>query len=251
MRRCGRAAGLLAALAVLVLAGCTAGPSPVGVRTPASGSASPRPTDPVLLAAGSARATGVLRGGVTGTVVIEPVDARRFVVRLHGLRFPDTGAREAVLSASATAGSCGGDDLVASIDRVPAVADQALVRPWPDADLFEDLSFVKTFALLAQAVPNGAPCEHAAAALATLHWTRSAALDRLAPRDRGPRQAARGTTDPRHGRPRTYTAARGDFAPAVAARFGITLDDLLWLNPRRLHGAVLAGDAVNLDPARR
>jgi len=52
-------------------------------------------------------------------------------------------------------------------------------------------------------------------------------------------------------RPVSYTVARGDVLAAIADRFGVTVDDLGYLNPFRGTGMAIADEIINLDRHNR
>jgi hypothetical protein len=49
------------------------------------------------------------------------------------------------------------------------------------------------------------------------------------------------------GMPASYTVAAGDVTEEIAARLGITVHDIAWLNPFRGNSTAIAGETVNLD----
>jgi hypothetical protein len=88
--------------------------------------------------------------------------------------------------------------------------------------------------------------------VARLHWTRPPALLDLHAVDTGPAAAARGRVTTRAGRIVGYTVANLDRLDAVARRFRLTPDEILYLNPRgHSETMLLTGDVLNLDPRNR
>ena len=68
---------------------------------------------------------------------------------------------------------------------------------------------------------------------AVLTWTLPDMRPGLVVADTGETSGARGQVTLQDGAPLTYTVAPNDSAASVAARFGITVDDLFYLNPIR------------------
>ena len=91
-------------------------------------------------------------------------------------------------------------------------------------------------------------------AVNTVHWSVPVRQSNVHPVDGGARAYANGTvtaTTP-GGAPKRYLVAHGDIASTVAERFGISTEDLSWLNPNM----PMSGDnqylyestTLNLDP---
>lgn len=90
-------------------------------------------------------------------------------------------------------------------------------------------------------------------ALGTLQWKLPQPYPDLRVTAGADRPGAYGAVSDRDGRPATYRVVQGDETATVAERFGITQDELQWLNPTlTLTGSELyEGSALNLDPAAR
>lgn len=88
-----------------------------------------------------------------------------------------------------------------------------------------------------------------------IEWTFAPLRSDLAPVDRGTTGGARGETEVLEGRPVSYTVVGDDLIDEVAARFGITRDDLLYLNPTRMPSSMRetldVGEVLNLSVDRR
>ncbi|QNE37334.1 LysM peptidoglycan-binding domain-containing protein [Leifsonia shinshuensis] len=100
--------------------------------------------------------------------------------------------------------------------------------------------------------PDG--CVYPALAAAQLSWKLAPTHTGLAVSDHGTREHATGMTTMADGRPSTYTVARDDTLEAIESRFGITADDLDYLNP--YNSAITTptlkyGTVYNLSPADR
>lgn len=94
-------------------------------------------------------------------------------------------------------------------------------------------------------------------AVAPVHWSVPERTTNVLPVDGGARADATGRvseTTPA-GTPRSYVVAPEDLIGDVAARFGISVADLIWLNPgTRVFGDqqyLYEGTTLNLDPFRR
>jgi hypothetical protein len=88
-------------------------------------------------------------------------------------------------------------------------------------------------------------------AVTTVHWSVPVRASNVHPVDGGERVYAYGvvTVKRADGAPATYLVAHGDRAVVVAQRFGISLQDLLWLNPSMgTKTRLYEGTSINLDP---
>lgn len=92
-------------------------------------------------------------------------------------------------------------------------------------------------------------------AVTTVHWSVPVRQSNVHPVDGGERYYAYGlvTASTASGAPATYLVAHGDRASVVAQRFGISLQDLLFLNPSvKRYGKgkdyLYEGTSLNLDP---
>jgi LysM repeat protein len=70
--------------------------------------------------------------------------------------------------------------------------------------------------------------------------------------DSGIRTGGTGVVTMVDGKPASYAVAPDDVMKAIAERFGITVDDILYLNPTRMGGTMaLAGETLNLSKKLR
>lgn len=249
---------------VLVVAGCT-GPSEPGVAPAAAETApvepgvlgaAPRPT----LDAGEVVATGTLAGDATGTVTITATGDGGFGVRIDDLGTEFDGLLTPYLStetfvpgeycASTRAGLHGFGDFVPAPTYSFALGGFGHGdSPWPDPAYLDDLVLTR----------SGEPlddCISAVAGVAPLTWTLPDMRPGLAVTDDGPTGGARGEVELSDGYPVAYSVVDDDLLPSIAARFGVTLDDLLYLNPARAvpgddPALAYVGETLNLDPANR
>ncbi|PPF14648.1 hypothetical protein C5C56_16290 [Rathayibacter sp. AY1D1] len=100
---------------------------------------------------------------------------------------------------------------------------------------------------------NDSDCSMKIIAVADVQWSVKPQRSDLVAKDAGPRAAARGETTSTDGTPTSYTVARNDLAEDVAARFGMTADDLFYLNPFRFPSDEIlrVGEKLNLAVATR
>jgi hypothetical protein len=103
---------------------------------------------------------------------------------------------------------------------------------------FDDLtygnpSYLDTVVLTLNAVEPRTGCFYPVVALAPLTWTMPDLRPDTRVVDSGETGGATGVATDTEGRPVSYTVAPNDLLPEIAARFGITVDDLLYLNPAR------------------
>jgi hypothetical protein len=94
-------------------------------------------------------------------------------------------------------------------------------------------------------------------AVNTVHWSIPVRQSNVHPVDGGTRAYAAGTVTARtaSGAPRRYLVAGGDITSVVAKRFGISVEDLIWLNANlQVFGDqqyLYQGTTLNLDPNSR
>ena len=91
-------------------------------------------------------------------------------------------------------------------------------------------------------------------AVSTVHWAIPVRQTNVHPVDKGTRAYAAGTITARTtaSAPRRYLVAPGDITAVVAQRFGISVEDLIWLNANlQVFGSeqyLYEGTTLNLDP---
>ena len=124
------------------------------------------------------------------------------------------------------------------------------------ADGYTDPSFFQTFLLLQY--PDGTTtrgCQQPIIALAKIAWTMKPIYPGLTVHDSGKAASAEGVVKLINEKPFSYVTAVRDTWSSIAARFGLTPAELLYLNPIRHPEAVPAiayeGQILNLDPANR
>ena len=96
-------------------------------------------------------------------------------------------------------------------------------------------------------------CLATVVARADIDWTFEPLRSSLSPVDSGVTGGARGVVDSIDGRPAAYTVEPNDLIDEVAARFGITVDDLYYLNDSRSPNShtLRVGERLNLLLADR
>lgn len=238
------AAALTGSLLVVSLTGCTLGdaPEPTASPTPAANSASPEPVIRPAIPDGVV-GTGVLQPGAIELTVSH--DAEGFYI--HGL--PDTEPADwyGLVFSSTPAGSDACFD-----DQAPLLWG----LPWPSTvPMFEkgqlsgDPSHLGTVAIFGQ---PGPACATPVLTSGEFTWSIPEQFPGLEVVDSGETGGAIGTVTLDGSVPISYLVHKGDVIEEVAARFGITHEELDWLNPTRNGlGHLIADENLNLSPALR
>ena len=143
-----------------------------------------------------------------------------------------------------------GDHVLGGPTTSPAAPSSANVGAAPS-----DLVALVTYSSVAAA--DGVPVELGPGkvlAVNTVRWSVPPRQTNVHPVDGGARPLAGGmvTATTPSGAPASYRVGHGDLPGSVAERFGITLQDLMWLNPSRgafdAHGNLYEDAILNLDP---
>lgn len=227
-----RAAVLTAA--VLLLAGCTAAPEPVETPT-APATEAPLPQPPV---------------GVVGTGTL---DGAPFRIEWDGSTYwlsgldtvPATpGTLIGVSTEMAVVGECLGGyarTFGPPFSQAFNIGSAPRVR---DATFLVSISTLGAY--------NGSCVGQPVLSTAPIRWTMTPLYPDLAVSDSGKRDGARGTVVREDDVPVSYRVSEGDAVEQIATRFGLTDDQLLWLNPRRPNPDIVYTDeTLNLSPSRR
>jgi hypothetical protein len=190
---------------------------------------------------------------LTGDVTVVVNDARRLEVRIR----PDDPATTDIR----------GLDLIASGTRYDGRPEN--VGLIPRFSLTSDLSSVTTDGELVLPLATDFPslgdptflhsievspaADARVFAAATITWSLPSAYPGLRPVDGGVATYAHGTAVTEDGALATYTPNPYDTLYAVARRFHLTEDQLLWLNPGMIgeQAELKQGVPINLDPSRR
>lgn len=218
--------------------------------------AAPRPT----LDVGQVVATGTLAGDATGTVTIAATGDGRFGVRFDGLETDLDGLLTPYLSTVpfVPGGYCASTraPMVGYGQFAPAATYSFALDGFGhggsslmDPGYLDDL-------ILTRSGEGLEDCFYAVVAVAPLTWTLPDMRPGLVVSDDGSTVGARGEVELSEGYPVAYSVAQDDLLVEIAARFGIDLDDLLYLNPARVvpgddPALAYVGETLNLDPASR
>lgn len=226
-----RAAVLTAA--VLLLAGCTVAPEPVVTPTP-----TPTPTVVAL----PEPAHGVVGAGT--------LDGVPFEVTWDGYQFTLTGFEQVAsgtvqLSAAAgVVGEC--TEGYALRFGLPS----PIPLPLATAEVTRDLTFVTAVSMIGAYTDEcyGQPV----LSTAPISWSMTPLYPDLVVTDSGETGGAKGAVILDGEVLVGYRVNQGDVLAEIAARFGLTTDQLVWLNPRRENpDMVYTDETLNLSPQRR
>lgn len=243
------AVGLLVAL---VLAGCTAAPSPSPEPTP---SATPAAATFPDLPVGTVVATGQFAGSTTGTVELVVTDNSMFDVRLTDFTTDVEAPYSLLLSPYPLTEDRTCLDLFAFDLGDPTLNGPG---PYPLGD-FQEWFFDPSFldgAILGKYIEADAQandCLRTVVATAPFTWDFPDLRPGLAVSDSGPAPHAMGEVTVQGGSPTSYVVAPDDILSEIALRFGVSIDDLNYLNPARpAPGSdAVAGEVLNLSRENR
>ena len=218
-------------VAALLLAGCTLAPEPVVSPTPTKAEiALPTP------------AVGVVGSGdLNGMPFDITWDGNDFA--LTGLAGMPEGTLE-VSSAQAVVGECTpGYSLVFGLPFPVPI-------PLATAEITRDVTFLNSVSLVGEYTNDcyGYPV----LSTAPIVWSMKPLYTDLVVVDSGDTGGARGIVTLDGETPVSYQVNQGDVLQEIAARFGLTTDQLVWLNPHRSNQeTVYKDETLNLSPSRR
>lgn len=252
-----RRLGLLIAPVLLVsLVGCGAfGPTPIQpdpVETGAAAEETPTPSAvPYPEAPDGVVATGNFESSAVATSGVITITKRgdKFILKLDDFDTDFDGQMSFVLSdIPVTATMCGegGHYQIARSLSGTTIVPALTVR-----EVTDDPSFLTTASVIQD--PVGATindCTSAFLGTATLDWTLPDLRPVLVLEDSGSRAGAHGVIT----KDGDYLTTSGDVWGEVAARFGITPDELEWLNPirpTRKKGVAYDDEVLNLSKSQR
>jgi hypothetical protein len=249
---------LIPAMATVLLAsGCAATvsgvASPTGSATSSTSSAADR--RPVGIPAGvvgTAPVTAV-GGGVLGTVEFRS-NGIDIEMDPPATQLGDPAQIEWTLADSPFSPTACGSDNVWEIGfpQNDLTAAHLTADMFPDGDpsFFTDVVVVRI-----DPTPNAKGCSQPILATGPITWSIPVQRPLVDPKDHGAGTGAKGTITGTAASPKLYTTMAGDAWSRIADRFGISVDDLTWLNPNRLGGSApgeaYAQQLLNLDPAHR
>ncbi|NQX10956.1 LysM peptidoglycan-binding domain-containing protein [Microbacteriaceae bacterium VKM Ac-2855] len=215
----------------------------------------PRPVVP----AGTVVATGTITsqdGRTSGSVEVTAIARRAasaFALLLPTFSTNYGASLEVVASAAPIADDaiCLGSGAVYPVGSLASLRRSAVSLS--DAKTGGDPSFVDSLALV---LPTGdADCVARVVALAQLVWNMPDMRPDIQVVDTGAAEGATGPVNTDAGAVVSYTVVDGDQMAAIANRFDLALDDVLYLNPGRspdpLDRVAHPGETLNLDKSRR
>lgn len=242
----GVGAATAALITALVLTGCGA-----SAPTPDPTAAGEAPaSDTIVIPEGQVVATGAFTnasGQVTGDVAIAAAADATFVLSITGFS-----------SSIATAEFSASGEPIAPDQR-------CFAEPWrmgfgthegPDIELelpLDDPSFIAAISLTTLPVESSADCTLEYVGYANLTWDIPDLRPDLVVVDGGAIEHAHGTVElDAAGTPSSYTTVDGDRISSIAKRFGLSQDDLRYLNPTSTLISsssldVVAGEILNLS----
>lgn len=221
--------------AALLLAGCTLAPEPVPSPTQTS---SPTPTTAVL----PEPEHGVVGTGTLDGVSFEIVwDGSAFL--LTGFENVQSGLVQ-ISSELGVVGECIGDFL--PVFDLPSPVPLRIA----EATATRDATFIKSVSIVGEYTND---CyAYPVLSTAPIVWSMQPLYPDLVIVDSGETGGAKGFTTLEGDVPITYLVNQGDVLEEIAARFGLTPDQLRWLNPRRQNpDFVYKDETLNLSPTRR
>lgn len=207
----------------------------------------------MAIAPGTTVATGQFDGiHAQGTVQVVALDHGQFEVRMSGFHTDLTGPYSIALS------------------PFPLTSDRTCldVRAFelPDTSQWKDgatpigdfrtmgkgdPSFLDGMALTQYIEADAGQCLRTIEARASFTWTLPDFRPGLAVADSGSAPGATGEVARAGGKISSYRVAPDDVTSEIAARFGISTDDIAWLNPFRGSEMAIAGETINLDRTNR
>ncbi|PPH26876.1 hypothetical protein [Rathayibacter sp. AY1F9] len=237
------------AACLAVVTGCTAQPAPP--TPPPATNTDDGFTSPLTGDLGVATFTG--NDGTTGAVQLSAADGR-LALTSDELVIP--AASSGSVAVMGALDPIGADTTCFDVDFPMRLADAESGKPykaWRNlAEFRGDPTAIDQLVLTTR--PQDDPdCSTRILAIADVQWNVQPQRSTLVARDAGPRAAARGEVSSTDGVLTSYAVARNDLAEDVAARFGMTADDLFYLNPFRFPSDEIlrVGEELNLTVAAR
>jgi hypothetical protein len=227
-------------------------PPLAALQAPPSASAIPNPVLKGVVATGELVS---LDGKTSGHVMVAARDDGNFDVRMSDFRTSRAGSLDLALSAVPphSTATCAAETIYFSWGSVSSDSYQTFFLEGVTDLTRGDPSFFDTVLLTQPAtVADADACGLSVAAGASLTWTMPDMRPNLRVIDSGSRKGAEGKVRMADGKPASYVVAANDVMTVIAERFGITVDDLLYLNPTRFSAPMArAGETLNLSKALR
>ena len=251
---------LVPLLAVVVLAGCTVVP-PVAPQTSTAPTTRPVAARPAALAAGPVVATGTFGapdGQTTGDIVITANGSSQFDYVVSNVVSPLTGQLSVEFSPVSFTDQAYCEAIgfpIYSLSQFQ-LAPAGTANPPNTGKLdFQNPDFFDTALLTSTdgSIPKTG-CYYPVVATAELAWTLPDPRPDLVVVDGGATGGATGKVTESGGQPASYEVKPDDVLGEIAARFGITVSDLFYLNPVRDKGVqplAYAGEVFNLLKSER
>ncbi|MCP2032289.1 hypothetical protein L1277_002392 [Okibacterium sp. HSC-33S16] len=260
------AVGVVVATASLLLSGCglmqqleASKPTPTPTPTTLTPTTERRSTvPPTQVDPGTVVATGQLMGDplISGDVEVRAGRGGGFVLALLGFSSARSEDVELRITPNLVEPGtpCTSSIMNMSYGNLPHQPEQTFTLP---ADFTSgDPSFLDTVLISHhdfEAFTEG--CFVSVLSSAVLHWTLPDMRPGLVVADSGKTGGANGEVTVIDGAPVDYSVAPNDIASEVAARFGMTIDDLFYLNPTRItfveYPLLEIGEVLNISKAHR
>lgn len=252
----GLAGGVIAAgwVGVVAVQQHRSSVAPPAASRPAASTPSPTPTVPVSddrmrALIDAVTGTGTLTGPITGSFTIT-TEYGSPVLHLSDLQVGASTARQVVVAVDLASATCSANRVGTVAGSITTATRQTVDLQDSSAQTFSDLSYMKALAIW----PQDKGCVADEVSAGTITWRLPAGIRSLAETDLGARAAARGRVTEQSGRPVRYRVVADDQIATVAARFDLTVDELLYLNPLRDRGddqRLYVGETLNLNPLDR
>jgi len=254
---------LVPLVALGALAGCTVVPPAAG-EPPSTSTPTTTPdyeAEPAPLAAGTVVARSAFAstdGLTTGDIVITADGRHQFDYEVSNLVTPATGQIDVEFSPRPFTDQayCDADGFAIYSTSQLRLAPAMTLNPahtgdldYRSPDFFDTVLLVSTDGSIAKT-----GCFYPVVASADLTWTMPDQRPDLVVADSGPTGGATGPVDDVDGVPASYEVVTGDVLDEIAARFGLTVSDLFYLNPERNKGIqrqAFSGELFNLLKSER
>lgn len=258
-----RRRGWTAALALsLMLSGCTLAGTTAASTSPPSASPTATPTPKAATApelkAGTVVATGTLTGDdrVSGAAEVRVTEVGTFELHLLDFRSDYPGDVSLAWSPRVVEPDTKCTSSIMTVDYGNITDYPTRVFPIMNDLTHGDPSFLRTVVIRVHGDPAfPAICHVAVLSSTVLTWTLPDMRPGLVVEDSGRTGGASGIVTIIDGKPRSYTVAPDDLSDEVAARLGITVPDLYFLNPTRMtpggYRVLNAGEVLNLSKDHR
>jgi hypothetical protein len=252
--------GAAAAIISVACTGCVSGAAESADRVAASEvttspASTPTPSAAPVISEGDVVATGEFTSpddSFSGRVSVVSSGGGDFVLAYEDVMT----TRSGVLATSLTTqpydsvSYCAGGSVAMSFGDAD-LTTQPVLDFWAGDVMGQDPGFLDDVLVTQGSTPE---CGYTVVAVAPLTWTLPVMRPDIQPDDSGVTGGANGTAESVDGELVRYTVVADDMITEVAARFGISVDDLHYLNPFRTseaENALIDGETLNLSLAQR